>query len=171
MKPRKSLGALAVATPLAVATVLAAAPQAGAAIADAAMNNPQVLDHGNTLSIMFSSTISSDAADDAAAQNVATGLGGNVVGGLVDYALRHSPQQISTCRVTATATDPDGAGGTASADVPAGVTENEIRIPDQVHGTKWGKGDVDHFNVQLNCAQDQRGNVSKAILDQDAAAS
>jgi hypothetical protein len=170
MKPRKSLGALAVATPLAVAAVLAAAPQAGASIADATMNNPQVLDHGSMLSIMFSSTISGDATDAAAAQNVAAGLAGSGVGALVDYALQHSPQQTSTCRVTATATDPDGAGGTASADVPVGMTENEIRIPDQVHGTKWGKGDLDHFNVQLVCAQNQRGNVSKAILDQDGVA-
>jgi hypothetical protein len=171
MKPRKSLGALAVATPFAVAAVLAAAPQAGAAIADASMNNPQVLDHGDTLSVMFDSTISSDATDQAAAQTVATGLAGNWVGGLVDYALRHSPQQTSACRVTATATDPDGAGGTASAEIPAGTTENEIRIPDQVRGTKWGKDDIDHFNVQLTCAQNRQGNVSKAILDQNGTAS
>ena len=172
VKSPKSLRAVAAATPLAIAAILAAAPQASAGISDAALNNPHVLDHGNTLGLTFSSAVSDQATDNAIARNIADDFIGNWAGGLLESAMRNEPPDASTCDVTVTATDPDGAKGTVSAAVPAGVTNNELAIPDQAPGAKWRAGDVDHFNVQLTCTDAQHGNrMSKAILDQDQAAS
>jgi hypothetical protein len=170
MKPHRSLRALAAATPLAVATLLAAAPQASAGISDAALNNPHVLEHGAKLSVEFSSAISDSAADAATARKVADSLVGTWAGDLVDEAMRNAPASTSTCRVAATAIDPDGAAGTVSAAIPAGVANTELDIPDQTPGTTWGAGDLDHFTVQLTCTDTQRGNVSRTVLDEDQTA-
>ena len=171
MKPPKSLRALAVATPLALAASLASAPLASAGINDAALNNPHVLDQGTMLGVVFNSAISDDTTDNAIARNTADTFVGNWAGALVEYALRNTPPRVSTCRVIATATDSDGATGTTSAAVPAGVTHIELDIPDQAPHTKWGIGDLDHFAVQLTCTDTQRGTQeSKATIDQDETA-
>jgi len=112
-----------------------------------------------------------ERADDALARNMADSVAGSWIGGMIDYAIRNSPQRPTTCQATATATDPNGATGTGSATVPVGMTTTQIDIADQTPGTTWAVGDIDHLNVQVTCA-DGRGNsqVAKATLDQDALA-
>lgn len=176
MDSRNSLRALAAATPLALAAILAAAPQASAAIAGADVQNPHVINHGRTLSIVFDSAVSNQSADTAAAQQLADSLVGNWAGGLIEYAMQHAPAQsatpdASTCHLTATATDPNGARGTATAEIPAGVTSTTVAIPDQAPGTAWGVGDVDQFSMQLTCTDTQRGaQMGKATIVQDETA-
>jgi hypothetical protein len=171
MKPPTFLRVLTAATPLALAAVLAGAAQADAAIGDAGVDNPHVLNHGATLRVTLESAVSNQAADDALARNMADSVAGSWIGGMIDYAIRNSPQRPTTCQATATATDPNGATGTGSATVPVGMTTTQIDIADQTPGTTWAVGDIDHLNVQVTCA-DGRGNsqVAKATLDQDALA-
>jgi len=167
MKPAKSLRALTAATPIAFLAVLASAPQASAGIGDAVLGSPQVMHDGNTLGVLFSSTVTDQGTDNAIAQKVTEAFLGSWADGLVDSAVHNAPPSVSTCRVTVTATDPNGATGTTSAVVPTGMNSNELEIPDQVHGTKWGVGDLDQFSVQLTCTDNQRGGqVSKVTLDQ-----
>ena len=171
MQPAKSLRAVTAASPLALAAILAAAPQASAGINGATLDNPRVLDSGKTLSVMLSSDISDDTTDDAVARNVADTFAGDWAGGLIENAMRNTPRRVSTCRVTATASDPNGATGTASTAVPTGVTSKELRFPARAPGGKWGVGDVDHFAVQLACTGDQKATpVGKATIDQDETA-
>jgi hypothetical protein len=171
MRPDKSRWTLAASAPLALAAVLAAAPQATAGVAGAALSNPRVLTDGGTLSVDFTSAVSDQAADTAEARNVAASLVGEWAGQLIDDAARNNPPRVSTCQVKATATDPDGAAGTASAAVPSGVGDTPLTIPDQAAGTKWGVGDLDHFTVELTCTDTGAGgSVSRAVIDQDETA-
>jgi hypothetical protein len=171
MKPSTSLRALTAATPLALFALLASTPQASAEIGGTALNNARVLGHGATLGVVFTSAVSNDATDNANARKAASALAGNWVGGLVDYALRNTPPHVSTCRLTTTVTDPNGATGTASAIVPAGVANNVLDVPDQTPGTTWGVGDFDHFDSQFACTDAQSGSqLSKVIIAQDATA-
>jgi hypothetical protein len=168
MKHAKSLRALTVATPLAFAAVLASAPLASAGIGDAALGSPHVTHNGDTLGVLFSSTITDQGTDDAVAQKVTEAFLGDWANGLIESAVHNAPPSVSTCRVTVTATDPSGATGTTSAVIPTGVTTSELDIPDQAHGTKWGVGDLDDFSVQVTCTDNQRGGqVSKVIVDQN----
>lgn len=171
MKPPTFLRVLTAATPLALAAVLAGAAQADAAISDAGVDNPQVLNHGATLRVTLESAVSDQAADDALARKMADSVAGDWIGGVIDYAIRNAPQRPTTCRASATATDPNGATGTGSATVPVGVATTQIDLPDQTPGTKWAAGDVDHLSVQVTC-DDGRGDtqVEKATLDRDALA-
>jgi hypothetical protein len=171
MKPPTFLRVLTAATPLALAVVLGAATQADAAIGDAGLESPHVLNHGATLRVTLETAVSNQAADDALARNVAESVAGNWIGGVIDDAIRNSPSRPTTCQATATASDPNGATGTGSATVPVGMANTQIDIADQTPGTKWAIGDVDHLNVQVTCADGQRGSqVEKATLDQDALA-
>lgn len=169
MNAPKSLRALAVAAPVAVAAVLASAPLAGAAVGDAGMTDPHVIDQGNKLAVTLGSTVSNDAADNAMARAMTERLVGGWAGDLVDYAVRNNtPAQAQTCRATVTAIDPDGAAGTASALVPTGASNMELDIVDQAAGTKWAVGDVDHFTLQFTCTgAKQAGNMAQTILDED----
>lgn len=171
MRPDKSRWTLAVSAPLALAAVLAAAPQAGAGVGGAAVSSPHVVSAGGTLTVEFTSAVSDQAADTAEARNVAASLVGDWAGQLVDEAARENPPHASTCRVNATATDPNGATGTASAAVPTGIGQTQLTIPDQAAGTKWGVGDLDHFTVQLTCTDTgMGGSISRAVIDQDEVA-
>lgn len=173
MSPRTTLRTLGVAAPLAVAALLAAAPQAVAGVADAAVNNPQVVDQGGKLAVDFTSAVSDQTADAAEAREVAAGLVGDWAGQLVDQAERDNPPRNATCQATATATDPNGATGTASVPVPTGYADTMLQIPDQAPGTtKWGVGDLDHFTVNVTCTDmTAGGGISKAVIDEDAIAS
>lgn len=166
MNSAARLRALTAAAPLALAAILASAPQASAGISDAALGNTHVLNHGYTLGVVISSAISDDSTDYASARNVADAFAGNWVGNLVNDAARNTPPSVTTCRVAVTATDPDGATGSASAAVPTGVANVGLNIPDQARGTKWGVGDFDHYAVRLTCSA-QGGNVNEVTLDQD----
>jgi hypothetical protein len=170
MKSSKSLLALTATTPLALAAVLAAAPQAGAAVGNATVSGPRVLDNGRTLSVMLGNAVSDVNADDAMAQQVTAALAGNGIGDLVAYAMRNSPQRTSTCNAAVTATDPNGAGGTGSAVLRTGQASNEIRIPDQAAGTKWAVGDFDHFAVKVTCTDTSGTGMSVTTVDQDGIA-
>lgn len=164
----KMVRPLALAAPLALGTVLAAAPQASAGISDAVLSSPHVLDNGKTLNVTFSSAITDAITDNTIARNAASAVVGNWVGDLLDYAVRNTPTRTSTCRVTTTATDPNGAKGTTSAVIPVGVTKMALNIPDQAPGTKWAVGDRDHFAVTLVCTDDQSAaQVSELTIDQD----
>jgi len=171
MRPYKSLWTLGAAAPLAAAAVLAAAPQASAGVGDAGVGNAHVVSNGSKLTVDFTSAVSDQAADATEARNVAASLVGEWAGQLVDEAARNdTPQQAPTCRATATATDPNGATGTASAAVNPGFSATQLEFPDQAAGTKWGAGDLDHFTVELTCTDMQLGNISRAVIDQDAIA-
>lgn len=171
MKPPTPLRVLTAATPLALAVVLGGAAQADAAIGDAGVDSPHVLNQGATLRVTLESAVSDQAADNALARSMADSLAGNWIGGVIDYAIRNSPSRPTTCQATATATDPNGATGTGSATVPVGMANTQIDIADQTPGTRWAVGDVDHLNVQVTC-DDGRGDtqVQKATLDEDALA-
>lgn len=171
MRPDKSRWTLAASAPLAIAAVLAAAPQATAGVAGAAVSNPHVVSNGSTLTVDFTSAVSDQAADAAEARNVAASFVGEWAGQLIDEAARNNPPSASTCRVKATASDPDGAAGTASAAVPSGIGDVQLAIPDQAAGTKWGVGDLDHFTMELTCTDTgMGGSVSRAVVDQDETA-
>jgi hypothetical protein len=166
----KYVRTLTTATPLALATLVTAASPAGAAISEATLTNPRVLNNGNTLSVQFSTTATSTtdtAATAAAAQNVVQALGGGWISGLIAYAVQNAPQQRpSTCHVTVTAKDPSGATGTASATLAPGTTTTELDIQNQTRGTNWGIGDSDNFQVQLACT-DGNGNQRRVTVDED----
>jgi hypothetical protein len=166
----KSLLALTATTPLALAAVLAAAPQAGAAVGGAMVDGPRVLDNGRTLSVVLDSAITDANTDSAMAQEVAGALAGEGIGDLVAYALRNGPPQTSACNATVTATDPDGARGTASAALRTGQASNEIRVPDQAAGTRWGVGDFDRFDVRIECTAPPGAGMSVTTVDQDGIA-
>jgi hypothetical protein len=165
MNSPKAVRTLTTVTPMALAAILGAAAPAAADISDATLHNPHVLNNGSTLGVEFSSTAT--ATDKAAAQSVAAALGGGWISGLIDYAAQNAPQDTSTCRVTATAKDPDGATGTATATLAPGTTTTELAIADQVRGTKWGIGDRDNFKVQLTCTDSQDGNIRRVTVDDD----
>ena len=171
MKPPTPLRVLTAATPLALAAVLVGAAQADAAIGDASLDSPHVLNHGATLRVTLESAVTNQAADDALARGVADSVAGNWIGGMIDYAIRTTPARPTDCQATATAADPNGAAGTGSATVPVGLANTEIDIADQTPGTKWAVGDTDHLNVQVTCT-DGRGEtqVEKATLDEQAIA-
>jgi hypothetical protein len=171
MRPDKSRWTLAASAPLALAAVLAAAPQAGAGVGGAAVSSPHVAADG-TLTVEFTSAVSDQAADAAEARNVAASFVGEWAGQLIDEAARNNPPHAAaTCRANATATDPNGATGTASADVPTGLNDTRLVIPDQAPRTKWGVGDLDHFTVELVCTDTGTGgSVSRAVIDQDETA-
>jgi len=126
MRPDKSRWTLAASAPLALAAVLAAAPQAGAGVGGAAVSSPHVAADG-TLTVEFTSAVSDQAADAAEARNVAASFVGEWAGQLIDEAARNNPPHAAaTCRANATATDPNGATGTASADVPTGLNDTRV---------------------------------------------
>jgi hypothetical protein len=165
--------ALTTVAALAVAGVLAAAPLANAAIGAAGLTAPSVADHGRTLNVPVT-LVSDEAAgtDTTAARSMADALVGDWVGDLMDYAQRNTPPAQPSCQVKATATDPDGATGTASASLAAGTSVSTLAIPDQANGTVWGVGDNDHFNLKFTCADAHRNTqLSQADIDQDAVAS
>jgi hypothetical protein len=173
MQSLKSLRTLTTVSALAVAGVLAAAPLADAAIGAAGLNAPTVADQGKTLNVPV--TLVSDEAsstDTTAARNVADSLVGSWIGDLMDYAERNTPPAEPSCQVTATATDPDGATGTASASIPAGTSVSSLAIADQTNGTVWGVGDLDHFTLKFTCTDAHRNaQLSQATIDQEAVAS
>ena len=170
MRPLTSLCAITAATPLALAGVLAGASPASAAISVAGLNTPQVLNNGSTLRVPVNVT-ADGAADAAIARNVADKFLGDWASGLIGYAARNTPLTTRTCLVTATVTDPDGAAGTASATVPAGMSISSLNVPDQVRGTHWGVGDFDHFTVKLTCTEGEKNTShSEVTVDQDAIA-
>lgn len=163
-----SLRAVTAAAPLALAAVLASAPQASAGINGVTLTNPRVLDSGKTLSVTLDSDISDAATDNAIARKVADTFAGDWAGGLIENAMRNTPPRPSTCRVTATASDSNGATGTASATLPTGVSNKELDFPARTPGAKWGVGNVDHFAIQLACTDDQNATpVGRATIDQD----
>lgn len=169
MKPStKTLRTLTAAAPLAFAALLAAAPQASAAIGGAVVDNPHVVDQGRALSVSFGTAVTDAATDNAIARNVANTFLGDWAGPLMQAAMQNAPQPASTCHMTMTATDPNGARGTVSGPVQSGVVANDLSIPDQAPGTKWGAGDMDHFAVEVTCADAERGTqMSKATIEQD----
>lgn len=167
----KTVSPLILAGPLALGTILAGAPQASAAISGVVPSSPRVLDNGKTLNVTFSSDITDAASDNAIARDVAGALGGNGLGDLVKYALSKAPTRTSNCRATVTATDSDGATGTASAAVPVGATNVAVNLPDQTPGTKWGVGDRDRLNVTLICTDSRSGaQLSEVTIDRDETA-
>lgn len=170
MRPHTSLRTIATVVPFAVAGLLAATPQASAAVSVVGLNTPHILNNGATLRVPVN-VANDGAADTTAARNVADAFLGGWAGDLVDYAARNTPPTTRTCLVTATVTDPDGAKGTASATVPTGTSLTSLDVPNQVHGARWGVGDFDHLAVKLACT-DTQGNTShsEVTVDQHAAA-
>lgn len=170
MRSLTSLRTITAGASLALAGVLAAAPEASAAISAPGLNSPQVLDNGSTLRVPVNVT-ADGAADSTAAKKVADAFLGGWADGLIDYAIRNTPQATRTCLVTATVTDPNGAAGTASATVPAGASLSSLNVPNQVRGARWGSGDFDRFGVKVTCT-DTYGNTSHSELtfDQNATA-
>ncbi len=170
MQVLTSLRTLTTAASLTLAGVLAAAPMASAAIGGAAVDTPRVLDHGRTLSVPFD-VAGDEVGDSAAAQNVAASMVGGWAGQLIAYAAANSPQDPATCRATVTAADSDGAKGTASVQIPAGVTRETVGVADQARDTTWGVGDVDHFTLKVTCTDAHRNSqLSEVEVDQDAIA-
>lgn len=167
----KTVRPLVLAGPLALGTIFAAAPQASAAISDVVPSSPRVLDNGKTLNVVFSSAITGAITDNIIARNLASAFVGNRLGDLVEYALPNTPARVSSCRVTTTAIDSNGATGTASAAVPVGVTNIALNLPDQTPGTRWGVGDRDHLAVTLICTDSQSGaQMSEVTTDRDETA-
>ena len=165
-----SVRTLTTAASLALASVFAAAPSASAAIGDPTLNTPRVLDNGRTLSVPFD--VSADEVGNTAmAQDLAASLVGGWAGQLIGYAAANAPQDPATCHATVTATDSDGAAGSASVDIPAGARTETAAIVDQARGTRWGVGDVDHFNLKFACTDVHRNSkLSEVEVDQAAIA-
>lgn len=150
MRIRRPARALAAAAPLALALVLAAAPQASAGILDGSANNLEVLDHISALSTIINSD--ADFNDNANRRN--RGNGDEPFAG----AMRDAGPPAE-CEATVTATDPDGATGTATTALPTGQASTELDIPDTAPGTAWGHGDTDHLAGQIVCSDARTGAV------------
>jgi len=180
MQPLTPLRTVTAAATVALFGVLAAAPQASAAIGAAALNTPHVVDGGRSLSVPLDAS-ADQAAGVAMAQKVADSLAGTWLGSLIQDATAASAAPAgsaasaaptSTCRATVAATDSNGAAGTATEILPATGSAKPLTIPDQTRGTRWGAGDVDHFTLKMTCT-DTRNNsqLSDVTVDQDAIAS
>lgn len=170
MRPLTSLPTITATASLALAGVLAAAPQASAAVGVADLNTPQVLDNGATLRVPVNVT-TGQAADMTLARNVAEEFLGDWAADLIDAAARNTPPTTRTCLVTAKVADPNGASGTASATVAAGASLSSLDVPNQVRGAHWGAGDFDHLAVKTTCTDTSAGgnaSHSEVTVDQDA---
>lgn len=162
MSSSRSLRTMAAATPLAVAVILAAAPQASAGLIDGSLNNLHVADKSNILGALLNSHITDLPNNNANTRN--DGNRNNSIRAAAPTAM---------CELTITATDPDGATGTASIAVPPDAAyAHEIQIPDQAPSTKWHVGDVDHLVGQLACSDTETGAlVGLVVIDEDETAS
>jgi hypothetical protein len=130
-------------------------------VADGSLNNLSVIDHISALNAL----INSDTHFNDNANNRNRGNGDDLAGATRDAG----PQ--AECEATVTATDPDGATGTATVGIPNGHASTEIDIPDTAPGTAWGHGDTDHLAGQIVCSDAQTGAVLGMVaLDEDRTA-
>lgn len=145
------------------AAVLATVQPASAGLIDGSLNNLHAADNSNILGLMLNSSISPDANNNANSR---------VSGRSRALHLSNADTVLDRCEVTLTATDPDGASGTTTVAVaPEGRSTTEIRITDQVPGTHWHAGDVDHFAGQLVCYDARTGaTVGMIAIDEDLTA-
>lgn len=170
MQPLTPLRTAAAAGAAALAGLLAAAPQASAAIGPTGLgDSPRVLDGGRSLTVPLDGASADQAAGIATAQQMADSFAGSWLGGVLQYAADHSATTTPTCRVTVAATDPNGAAGTATALLPNQGTAAPLTIMNRTKGARWGAGDVDHFSTKMTCT-DMRDNsqLSNVTMDQDA---
>jgi hypothetical protein len=170
MQPLTSLRTAAAAASVALVGILAAAPQANAATDPAALTSPQVQDGGRSLVVPLDVT-GDRLAGTTAARELANSLAGTWLGDLIDYAARNSTPSSATCRAAVTATDSNGATGSAVEVIRSGAASVPLTIPDQAPGTRWGAGDIDHFTTKLTCTDDRTASkLSEITVDQDAIA-
>jgi hypothetical protein len=149
--------------PLAAITVTAAVAGIGPASAgliDGSLNNLHLADRADILTAMLNSNVVSDANNN---RNVTR---------MRPLPLVDRDTTGDRCEATLTATDPDGAAGTAAFQVAATAeAHTELRITDQVPGTVWHRGDVDHFAGQLVCYDARTGAVIGMVaIDEDLTA-
>jgi hypothetical protein len=171
MQPLTPVRTVTAAAAVALAGLLAAAPQASAAIGAAALHTPHVADDGANLVVPLDAT-ADQAAGMAMARKVADSLAGTWLSGLIQDATANAAPTAPTCRATVTATDSNGAAGTATEILPAQGAAKPLTIPDQTRGTRWGVGDVDHFTLKMTCTDTSRNSqLSDISVDQDAIAS
>lgn len=171
---RKPLRTLTAAAPLALtaltALLLSAAP-ADAGVGATTIDNPRVTGNGSTLTAELSTTITDQSTDNAVAQNVADSFLGSWGADVISYALQNSPPRVSTCQATVTATDPDGATGTATTTVPTGTTTQQITLRNQTPGATWRVGDSDRFATRVVCTDTGNGaQVTTVSVDQEETA-
>lgn len=171
MQPLTPLRTVAAVATAALAGVLAVAPEASAAIGTSALTAPpHVLDQGRTLSVPFDAS-ADQAAGTAMARQVADSFAGTWLGSVLQYAATDAANTKPTCRETATATDANGATGTATEIVPDQGTAAPLAIANRTPGVRWGAGDIEHLTLKMTCT-DARNNsqLSDVTLDQDAVA-
>ena len=171
MQPLTPLRTAAAVATAALAGVLAVAPEASAAIGTAALTAPpRVMDEGRSLRVPFDAA-ADQAAGAAMAQQVADSFAGGWLGGVLQYAAADAANAGSTCRETVTATDSNGAAGTATEIVPDQGDAAPLTIANRTRGVRWGAGDIDHFTLKMTCTDARNGSqLSNVTLDQDAVA-
>jgi len=146
-------------------------PQASAATGgDAVDAAPHVVDGGKSLRVPIDAS-ADQVAGTMMARQVADSFAGTWLGGLLQYAADNSAAAKPTCRATVTATDSNGATGTASEVVAEQGDAAPLTIANRTHGVRWGAGDVDHFTYKMTCTDMRNGSqLSNVTVDQDAIA-